>query len=570
MNRRVYWIVALSTVALLVACSETISPAPDEPVVTDDFGANPFLENNDPGKEDTGYVNRRGIEAHVTIEADVQASEWRILRSPAEITQYAMTYLRKRNGLYVEILGEDATAVTTAQWLVQGEWLAGDALDGVDRALLTHFRMNNVNAVVLQESTEGLAGQVYEAVVPISPYTTFADAGEACADYNSHIDLGQSVYWYLWNPDKSGCELETQTMTITISELLPHNPESYPEYDQLWADGRLEIVVLYGKLDDGDVAEDYNWRNVTRLGEWLVEAGFTKEEEAPLGDRYTRTVGELTEVIDIYGPDIFHSVADHTRFNNWQRAVSEHEVVMYNGHSVLGTGYAFEQVEYPDFYQIFSVASCLSYEYYVDPILEGKGTWATVDVISNVEPTYYSENYPLTTSVLSRLLWGFENEGRASWQDIMETVSNRLSHSRFGVSGARDNQFTPGSTVDPNPELRQYTQDAVVIIPDYDMTGVTSTLEVGDDVTIGSLQIRVDVTHTWVGDLSVVLSHDGVDHTVWDRLGGSNNNIQEVFDVSAFDGLNAQGSWTLSVVDGAWRDEGTINSWTVLVTPATE
>jgi hypothetical protein len=286
-------------------------------------------------------------------------------------------------------------------------------------------------------------GEVYEATVPLRPYAVMEEGGEACADVNSHITLGQDVYWYLWNPTRPGCEMETQTMTITVEELLPHETESYPEYDRLTEDGQLEVAVFFGKLDDGPVEEDFNQQTVRDFADFLLEAGFAETEGQPLGRRFVRTVGELTETVDLYGPEVFHGVADYARFSNWQHAVTEHEVVLYNGHSVLGTGMAFEEVVYPDRYQIFQVASCMSYEYYVRPIFEGKGGWQDVDIISNVEPTGYHENLPLTSTLLARLFWGAENGGRASWLDIMESVGWELGHTRFGVSGARGNCFTP-------------------------------------------------------------------------------------------------------------------------------
>jgi hypothetical protein len=239
-------------------------------------------------------------------------------------------------------------------------------------------------------------------------------------------------------------------MTLTVEEVLPKNPASYPEYDQLLADKRLDVVVLFGKLDDGDVKKDTNWKNLEGLATWLRQAGFAEETSAPMGRRFLRKKGELSVVVDLFGPDLFESVADYSGFPNWQKAVSEHEVVMYNGHSVLGTGYAFEKVQYPAFYQIFQVASCLSYEYYVRPVLAGKGSWASVDVVSNVEPTYYTENLPLTSTIVAGLVKGFEGGGKTSWQDIMAAVSKKLGHARFGVSGARDNCFTPtGSRCNP-------------------------------------------------------------------------------------------------------------------------
>jgi hypothetical protein len=391
--------IALTTILVTVLLSSCDSGVEDW--VNDDFASNPFLDGkwDEEGKTDTGYLNPRGKELHVTIEADIKASDWRIFDAPTDQAQYAVTYLRQRDDFYLELMAEDAGAPDRVEWLVDGRWLPAEEARGIDRSLLTHFRMRQVNAVVINRAADDVeAGRVFEAKVPLSPFTTMTDAGDTCADHDSHIDLSQSVYWYLWNPMKSGCVIDVLIMTLTVEEVLPHNPGNFPEYDRLWADGRLDAVVLFGKLDDGDVADDYNWQNVNRLIEWLLEAGFSESSEAPLGRRFVKQVGDKTEVVDIYGPDLFHSVADYARLPNWQKAVSEHEVVMYNGHSVLGTGMAFERVQYPDFYQIFQVASCLSYEYYVRPVMAGKGDWSKVDIVSNVQPTYYSENLPLTST----------------------------------------------------------------------------------------------------------------------------------------------------------------------------
>jgi len=58
------------------------------------------------------------------------------------------------------------------------------------------------------------------------------------------------------------------------------------------------------------VADDYNWANVNKLATWLNEAGFAEQEEAEMGRRFIKASGDMSVVIDIYGPDIFHSVAD--------------------------------------------------------------------------------------------------------------------------------------------------------------------------------------------------------------------------------------------------------------------
>ena len=541
---------------------------------TPDIDSNPFLDDGlDDGKEDSGYANLRGVEVEVALEADIKATSSRIFESGPEQAQFAVTYMRTKLGYYLEILAEDATAPDRVEWLVDGSWLTRAQASSVDMSKLTHWRMRGVNVVAMDRAAQEIrAGQVLQAKVPLAPYTILADASNGCADPDNHISLDQSVYWYLWNPDRSDCRAQVVTMSLTVERVLPANPETYPEYDRLTADHRIDAVVLFAKLDDGAVANDQNWNNVTKLGKWLTEAGFREEANPPLGKRYSRVVGELTEVVDIYGPDLFESVADWAHLSNWQKAVSEHELVFYNGHSVLGTGMAFEEVRYPETYQIFQIASCLSYEYYVRPILAGKGGWENVDVLSNTEPTYFTENFPLTTTMLAKLFYGAEHQGNASWQDIMEAISRKLGHATFGVSGARDNCFSPegsrcGAPPPPDPDKRRYENATAVAIPDNNATGVTATTSVPDSLTIRKLAVEVSITHPYVGDLEVTLAHGATTFKLWSRTGGSDDNINIAVTAAAFAGQNAQGDWTLTVKDRAARDTGTLNRVALVVTP---
>jgi hypothetical protein len=405
---------------------------------------NPFLKPPG-GKEDTGYINRAGGEVEVTLEADVIAPADRIFEAPADLAQYAVTYLRERSELYLELIAEDATAPERVEWLVDGQWISYEAAQQVDVAKLTHFRMRDVNTVVLNETAQDVvAGHAWTAKVPARQYSIFEDAGDRCATYNSHIELGQGVYWYLWNPERSGCDADLTDLTLTVEEVLPRNPPSYPEYDRLWEDNELTAVVLFGELDEeADIHDDYNWDGADRFCRWLEQAGYEENLEVELGRRFVRESGELRTIVDVYYPDVFRGVTDYANFDNWQKAVSEHEVVVYLGHSVLGTGSAYSDVQYPSNYQVFVIGGCLGYEYYVRPVLQGKGSWANVDAVSSIVENYYSELNDIAGLTLAGLVGGFENGGNASWQDILGDLSDSLGHDHFGVSGARDNSFRP-------------------------------------------------------------------------------------------------------------------------------
>ncbi len=115
--------------------------------------------------------------------------------------------------------------------------------------------------------------------------------------------------------------------------------------------------------------------------------------------------------------------------------------------------------------------------------------------------------------------------------------------------------------------------------------------------TVAGTEVSVDITHTWVGDLSVSLTHQdtGTSALLIDRPGSTGggfgcdeNDISVILadsattavedqcdplppaisgtqspnnPLSAFDGENIAGTWTLSVADNAGTDVGTLNSW---------
>ena len=406
---------------------------------------NPFSRSFAPGKEDTGYVNLRGVEIEMTLEARVAWDQPNKLYAPALLAQYGMTALRKTHYVYLEMVTEDVLSLDRVEWKVNGEWLPQAFAAQLNPAALSLFRIRGVSAVTLNGDADRVQpGGQYRALIPWNPLLNLPLVQSSCADPEPTLELDSSTYWYAWNPYKYGCRVPTQIMTLTVDSLRPAPSATYPEYDRLWADSVLTAAVFFGQTGkDGAIASNSSWKTVDQFVRWLESAGFTRERSTRLGIRLVKQQTRRQTVVDVYGPDVFHDLTDFDRFYNWQQAIYQHEVIIYNGHSVLGSGFAFEQVRYLDFYQIFLVASCLSYEYYVQPILAGKGDWSLVDVLTSVEPTHFEEALPLTSTVLAGLVWGFEHEGTLSWQDILAGVQQQLGHPFIGASGVRGNRFHP-------------------------------------------------------------------------------------------------------------------------------
>jgi subtilisin-like proprotein convertase family protein len=117
------------------------------------------------------------------------------------------------------------------------------------------------------------------------------------------------------------------------------------------------------------------------------------------------------------------------------------------------------------------------------------------------------------------------------------------------------------------------SDDEAVEIPDKDPGGVVRSLDLPSGHTIGEIAVSVDITHPWVGDLQVTLTHpDGTSVRLHDRAGGSRDNLVETWHsrdvpgLRALLGLDTGGAWQLQVADMASRDVGKLNRWQIEIT----
>ena len=109
-------------------------------------------------------------------------------------------------------------------------------------------------------------------------------------------------------------------------------------------------------------------------------------------------------------------------------------------------------------------------------------------------------------------------------------------------------------------------------IPDDSAVGATTTLNVPNTPgvqIIEAVQIRVNITHTFTGDLGIELTSPSGTRSVLkniaDGFGGSDNLTNWVILSNAFYGENPTGTWTIKVVDAFAVDTGTLTSWAIRV-----
>lgn len=117
------------------------------------------------------------------------------------------------------------------------------------------------------------------------------------------------------------------------------------------------------------------------------------------------------------------------------------------------------------------------------------------------------------------------------------------------------------------PSGLNYTNSTATPIPDNSPAGVTSTIEVPQAGTVQSLAVSVDVTHPYIGDLTVTLvGPDGTRVALHNREGTSSDDIRKTYTPLGFVGKASAGTWTLEVADHGASDVGTLNSWSLSFT----
>ena len=156
--------------------------------------------------------------------------------------------------------------------------------------------------------------------------------------------------------------------------------------------------------------------------------------------------------------------------------------------------------------------------------------------------------------------------------------------------------FGAGTNCDP-PGGTQYVDNPNLALPDFPAPPVSDTMNVPDSITISDLNVDLVINHTWVGDLMVTLAHGVTSVVIIDRpgvpasgFGCSNDNYNIILDdegsggsiealcspsmvsppnytpnnpLSAFDGQNVQGLWTITIQDFAGGDVGTLVQWSL-------
>jgi C1A family cysteine protease len=133
---------------------------------------------------------------------------------------------------------------------------------------------------------------------------------------------------------------------------------------------------------------------------------------------------------------------------------------------------------------------------------------------------------------------------------------------RYGSAYTSD---VPELTDDPPPPPGGDHFEAApnAAIPDDDATGVSNVIRATGEGRAGTIEVTVDISHTYVGDLTVTLKKGQKTITIHEQAGGADDDLKKSFTLTDFETSMQEGDWTLTVVDSAAQDTGTLNRWAI-------
>ena len=285
--------------------------------------------------------------------------------------------------------------------------------------------------------------------------------GGGCTDWGAH-DLETGIYWYYYRPEQSGCTLDANDVVKTKASVRvsPENTRnSYPEYDKIWSDKTLNVVAIFGKVEDGakTSADRGIWSHGHFVSTMRRELPGAKVTPANVADRPGIESPDVT--IESTLPDgrkvkITSFLVDNVREGGpaferrYNELSADADVIAYNGHAGLGQNVralAKMGTFKPAQYQIVYMNGCDTFAYVDGTLAETRaklnpddptGT-KYMEILTNSMPPNW-DSLPNNTMSLIRDLMKL---------DAPESYTSLLSHfdqSGFvAVTGDEDNKFKP-------------------------------------------------------------------------------------------------------------------------------
>ncbi len=170
---------------------------------------------------------------------------------------------------------------------------------------------------------------------------------------------------------------------------------------------------------------------------------------------------------------------------------------------------------------------------------------------------------------------------------VADASGNLMDQNGNGVPGESDDGYRVVFRV-TKPSTYTFTNATPAPIRDFETA--SSTLHVPNDILVTDVNVKLNISHSYDADLLIyLLGPDGTQISLVSNRGGSGDHFRNTTlndeasipirkgaapfsgsyrpeqPLTAFDGKNARGDWTLIVYDGYSNDTGRLNSWSLIV-----
>ncbi|MDO5979214.1 reprolysin-like metallopeptidase [Flavivirga spongiicola] len=187
------------------------------------------------------------------------------------------------------------------------------------------------------------------------------------------------------------------------------------------------------------------------------------------------------------------------------------------------------------------------------------------------------------------------NTNNDGTEDVTLPVGVSAPYSRIMVEAVgniffaiNSTDFSIGYTITTTCN-QQFSSNSNLNLSILDNQQVSNIINVPASGTVNSVKVNVDVTHSFISDLTVTLTHPNTttNTAVWNKncfIGAGYENFDITFEdntntivcgnnitgtytpensLNIFKGLGSSGNWTLTIADGENGDQGTFNDWYV-------
>lgn len=168
---------------------------------------------------------------------------------------------------------------------------------------------------------------------------------------------------------------------------------------------------------------------------------------------------------------------------------------------------------------------------------------------------------------------GADYEAEPSWTT---NQAGHAFHNYYGFGLANTNaavtaaeSYVLGSLGELTTTAWQSSSGLNLRIPDNSAGGITHTISDNNGLIIEGVQIRVNISHTFTGELAIELtSPSGTRSVLFNTHNGfrsSDNLTNMVLLTNAFYGEASSGSWQLRIIDAAQQDTGVLQDWSLRI-----